>query len=74
MSTKRKPGYAWLLALTILLTLCAASTLVPSVSASKECMLGYKAHCTFTPLSTVICLAMAAGVCKLRSRRFVERS
>jgi hypothetical protein len=29
-------------------------TLVPDSSASKECMLGYKAHCTFTPISTII--------------------
>ena len=29
-------------------------TLVPDTSASKACMLGYKAHCSFTPISTII--------------------
>jgi len=29
-------------------------TIVPDTSANKECMLGYKAHCSFTPISTLI--------------------
>jgi hypothetical protein len=29
-------------------------TLIPDSSASKECMLGYLAHCSFTPISTMI--------------------
>ena len=70
MAKKRKPGYGWLLALTIILTLAAVSTLIPQASASKPCLLGYKAHCTFTPIGTIICLVLAAGVCRLRSREF----
>ena len=35
-------------------------TLVPA-PASKPCMLGYYAHCTFTPISTVICLVLAGA-------------
>jgi hypothetical protein len=70
MAKTRKPGYGWLLALTIILTLAALSTLVPQASASRACMLGYKAHCTFTPVSTIICAAHAGAVCKLRKAFF----
>jgi len=34
----------------------AVLTAAPSEKASKLCLLGYKAHCTFTPISTVICI------------------
>jgi hypothetical protein len=34
----------------------AALTAKPSEKASKDCFLGYEAHCSFTPVSTVICL------------------
>lgn len=34
-------------------------TIVPDYSASKECMLGYKAHCSFTPISTIILVFIA---------------
>ena len=29
-------------------------TVIPDSSASKVCYLGYKAHCSFTPFSTLI--------------------
>jgi len=29
-------------------------TVFPDSSASKESMLGYKSHCSFTPISTII--------------------
>ena len=71
MSKKKQPGYNILLILTIVFTLCALWTLVPSPNASKECLwLGYKAHCTWTPLSTIICLLMAGTVCKIRAQKF----
>jgi len=34
-------------------------TLVPDSSASKESMLGYKSHCSFTPISTIILILIA---------------
>lgn len=67
----RKKGYWLLFALTILLTLITISTLIPSENASKVCMLGYKAHCTFTPISTVICAIPVALTCFIRKRFFV---
>jgi len=36
-------------------------TVVPA-PASKPCLLGYYAHCSWTPLSTVICFAIAAVI------------
>jgi uncharacterized membrane protein (DUF485 family) len=60
MKRKKKPGYYTLLALVILMVLGAVLTIMPISYAYKECMLGYKAHCTLTPVSTVSCLAVAA--------------
>jgi hypothetical protein len=34
-------------------------TLIPESTASKESMLGYKSHCTFVPISTIILIFMA---------------
>jgi len=39
----------------------AVITIVPDSSASKACMLGYEAHCSFTPASTIILVVMALG-------------
>ncbi|AJC74812.1 hypothetical protein AJ81_06965 [Pseudothermotoga hypogea DSM 11164 = NBRC 106472] len=30
-------------------------TLLPIPGASKPCLLGYYAHCSFTPISTIMC-------------------
>ena len=67
---KKQPGYAILLVLTILCTLAALSTLMPQETASSECLIGYKAHCPFTPVSSVICLAMSAVICRIRAKKF----
>jgi len=45
---------------TIVAVLAAVITVVPA-PASRPCLLGYYAHCSWTPLSTLICLA-AAGL------------
>ena len=39
--------------------LLAIWTLIPVGTARKACLLGYEAHCTFTPISTIILLALA---------------
>jgi len=41
--------------------IAAVTTVVPA-SASKPCLLGYYAHCPWTPLSTLICLAIAGAI------------
>ncbi len=72
-STKiRTKGYWFLMSLTIFFTLCTISTLIPAEQASKACMLGYKAHCTFTPVSTLICAIPAGLVCFIRKRFFLS--
>ena len=38
----------------------AILTLIPDSSASKESMLGYYAHCSFAPISTIILIFIAA--------------
>lgn len=38
----------------------AVLSAVPRAAASKTCLLGYKALCSFTPISTAICIAMIA--------------
>ncbi len=67
---RKQPGYAILLVVTIMFTLLAISTLIPQASASKDCILGYKAHCTFTPWSTAVCLVIAAVSCRIRAKFF----
>ena len=34
-------------------------TIIPDSSTSKESMLGYKSHCSFTPISTIILILIA---------------
>ena len=46
----------------VILIIAAVKTLVPNATASKPCLLGYKATCSFTPISTIICIAAAAIV------------
>ncbi|MFX0162668.1 MAG: hypothetical protein ACFE68_04930 [Candidatus Hodarchaeota archaeon] len=48
-----------LLAALIAAAVAAVITVIPDSSASKECRLGYKAHCSFTPISTIILIIMA---------------
>ena len=43
---------------TAIAAIAAASTVIPA-PASKPCLLGYYAHCSWTPVSTLICLAIA---------------
>jgi len=52
--------------LSIVSALAGVSTALPA-SASKPCLLGYYAHCSFTPISTVICFVIA-GVLWWKSR------
>lgn len=74
MKRKKKPGYYTLLALAILMVLGAVLTIMPISYAYKECMLGYKAHCTLTPISTILCAIMAAITYVVGQRLFTEAS
>ena len=67
----RRKGYWWLFVLTIVFTLGTLSTLIPTEGVSKVCLLGYKAHCSFTPISTIICAVLAGLTCFVRRRFFI---
>jgi hypothetical protein len=71
---KKQPMYTILLLLTVLCTLAAISTILPQESVSKVSLLGYNAHCPFTPVSTILCLALAGVSCKIRVKKFKEQS
>ena len=43
---------------TIVYFLLALVTLIPTGTASKACLLGYNALCSFSPISTIILLAL----------------
>ena len=68
----RKKGYWILFILTLIFALGALSTILPSERVSEVSMLGYKAHCTFTPISTIICIGLAGLTCFIRKRFFVS--
>lgn len=46
------------------------STVVPA-PASKVSLLGYRAHCSFTPVSTIMCF-VAAWLFRWREKKKVE--
>ena len=68
----RKKGYWVLLAFTLVLALVALTTLMPAVDVSENCLLGYKAVCSFTPISTILLALFAGMICFIRKRFFVS--
>jgi hypothetical protein len=43
----------------VIYVLGAIVTLLPTGTASKDCLLGYNALCSFTPISTAVFVALA---------------
>ena len=72
MKRKTRPGYYTLLALAILMVLGAVLTIMPVSWSYKECMLGYKAHCTLAPVSTILCIVIAAIIYVVMNKSFAE--
>jgi hypothetical protein len=68
-STKGGPRYVVLAALSILLLVLAAITVLP-YSGSHFNLLGYRSICSFVPLSTLILLAAAGLVRIVRDMEF----
>ena len=58
----------WYKIVIIIAVLAGISTLIPA-SASKPCYLGYYAHCTFTPISTIICWYIAWNIYQRKSKK-----
>ena len=55
MATKKSPIHLIFIFVYLILIVF---TLIPRAAASKECILGYKALCSFTPISTAILLVL----------------
>ena len=72
MAKVKRTGYTFFLLLTIALVVAAVVTFLPHISEHEPCLLGYKAWCSFTPVSTIICLALAGTVCVTRVRFFTR--
>jgi hypothetical protein len=49
--------------------LAAVKTIIPFPFVSKACMLGYKAGCSFAPISTIMLIAGAASTYYLAKRK-----
>jgi hypothetical protein len=58
--------------LSLGMVILAGVTLIPSNKAHKLCLLGYKAHCSFTPYSTAILLFLA-GIFALVTWRYNKK-
>lgn len=58
----------WWVGIAIAVSL-GVSTLIPAAAASKPCLLGYYAHCSFTPISTILCWAIAGAIYWYRQKR-----
>ena len=43
----------------VILSIAAVKTVIPNAEASKPCLLGYKAACSFAPISTAILIIVA---------------
>ena len=56
------------LAMIFGLIYAAILTAEPSSKANKSCLLGYKAHCSFTPISTVLCIFAAIITASLQEK------
>jgi hypothetical protein len=46
----------------IALSIAAIKTVIPNSKASKACLVGYRATCSFTPISTIILIAADIAV------------
>lgn len=70
MEEKQPPAYIAMLAATIVLSLLAIITLLPSPGASKPNVLGYRSVCSFAPAASALCGLVAGICCTIRRRRF----
>jgi hypothetical protein len=69
MDTKKKiPVHILFTSAYFVLTLV---TLIPTTTASRASLLGYKALCSFTPISTLILLALGGLHIYLQNRKTV---
>jgi hypothetical protein len=64
-------GYWILLVLSLLITIAGIATLIPYEGASKVNMIGYRSHCTFAPVSSILCFILGGINCRIRKKLYV---
>ena len=65
----------WYKVVSVVAGIAGVTTVIPA-PASRPCLLGYYAHCSYTPYRTLICLAIAGflyWIGKRRSRGIVPQ-
>jgi hypothetical protein len=55
----------------IVLNIAAVKTVIPNLNASKLCLLGYRATCSFTPLSTAFLVIAAIATFVIAKRLYL---
>lgn len=71
MTNKKVPVH---LVFTSIYFILAVATLVPMGTASKASLLGYKVLCSFSPISTIILLALGGLHIFLHQRNLAKRA
>jgi hypothetical protein len=71
MSSRKLPVHPIFAGIEFVLALV---TLIPTASASKPCFLGYRAHCSFTPISTAMLLALVGVHVVVHRRSAVQKA
>ena len=69
----RKGAYTALVVTSGILAAAAIASLLPDSGARWPSILGYRAFCSFAPISTALCALAALAVCVIRSRLFGPR-
>ncbi len=65
---EKKP-FQFLFFMIYVFLIAAIITLIPNPNASKDCLLHFHAVCSFTPISTLICIACAVILFIMRKRK-----
>ncbi len=63
-----KAAYLSLQIFSVLFGVAAIITVIPYSGASEACVLGYRALCSFTPVSTIICIIAARTLYTLKTK------
>jgi hypothetical protein len=63
-----------IIVIIVILSIAAVKTAIPNAKVSKPCLLGYKAACPFTPISTIILVAAAVGTFFVAKDGFYKQS
>jgi uncharacterized protein with FMN-binding domain len=68
MAEKQRPAYYALIGVSLVASILAVVTLLPSPGARKPNIFGYRSVCSFAPAATALC-GLAAGItCTIRNR------